>query len=58
MSVTLGFTLNGFIKVKGFQKRPINVVVFLVSRLSFDDCFILFYRSHSYRGAAVVPRSN
>ena len=26
--------------------------------LSFDGCFILFYRSHSYRGAAVVPRSN
>ena len=28
------------------------------SWLSFDGCFILFYRSHSYRGAAVVPRSN
>ena len=28
------------------------------SWLSFDDCFILFYRTHSYRGAAVVPRSN
>ena len=27
------------------------------SWLSFDGCFILFYRSHSYRGAAVVPRS-
>ena len=27
------------------------------SWLSFDSCFILFYRSHSYRGAAVVPRS-
>ena len=26
--------------------------------LSFDGCFILFYRSHSYRGEAVVPRSN
>ena len=25
------------------------------SWLSFDDCFILSYRSHSYRGAAVVP---
>ena len=28
------------------------------SWLSFDGCFILFYRSHSYRGAAVVPWSN
>ena len=28
------------------------------SWLSFDGCLILFYRSHSYRGAAVVPRSN
>ena len=28
------------------------------SWLSFDGCFILFYRSHSYRGAAVVPQSN
>ena len=28
------------------------------SWLSFDGYFILFYRSHSYRGAAVVPRSN
>ena len=28
------------------------------SWLSFNGCFILFYRSHSYRGAAVVPRSN
>ena len=28
------------------------------SSLSFDGCFILFYRSHYYRGAAVVPRSN
>ena len=26
------------------------------SWLSFDGCFILFYRSHSYRGVAVVPR--
>ena len=28
------------------------------SWLSFNGCFILFYRRHSYRGAAVVPRSN
>ena len=28
----------------------------VMSWLSFDGCFILFYRSHSYRGAAVVPR--
>ena len=28
------------------------------SWLSFDGRFILFYRSHSYRGAAEVPRSN
>ena len=28
------------------------------SWLSFDGCFILFYRSHSYRWAAVVSRSN
>ena len=28
------------------------------SWLSFDGCFILFYRSHFYRGAALVPRSN
>ena len=28
------------------------------SWLSFDGCFILFYRSHTHRGAAVVPRSN
>ena len=33
-------------------------MVWVWSWLSFDGCFILFYRSHSYRGAAVVPRSN
>ena len=28
------------------------------SWLSFDSSFILFYKSHSYRRAAIVPRSN
>ena len=46
VSVTLSFMLYAFIRVKGFQKRPINMVILFW--LCWKEDFVCVYMCQSF----------